>query len=128
MIACLGPTCVGYCFAHPWKLGFPPSLDCCYEQPLGTECLYIHDVVVAPQARGLGVAQAFFQQLERLAQSKAYRQMALVAVQGADRYWSRLGFAEVATRKDLSGYGAQAVYMQKPVATVTKTVRLPAST
>ena len=87
----------------------------CYAQPAGEDCLYIHDVVVSPKAQGAGIARRFLAQLETLARKNRRKQISLVAVQGADRFWARHHFQPRASTKDLSEYGEQAVYMCRPL-------------
>lgn len=103
---------VGYCLAHPWKADEPAGLDTLYPAPAGHSSLYIHDVVVAADWRGQGIAEAFLQRLTRQ-QPALPAQLALVAVQGADRFWRRHRFRAVPCRKDLDAYGPGAVYMQR---------------
>ena len=105
--------CLGYAVAHPWTDGPPPKLD----TPLGVlpqpaDCFYIHDVVVAPEARGHGLAVRAVEVL--LTAAQAYRYAALVSVYATTPFWSRFGFAEAAGGLPpgaLASYGAGARYM-----------------
>lgn len=115
LVACSGEQLLGYCLAHPWSKEEPASLYHCYAEPKGHSSLYIHDMVVAPSARGKGIARSFLTQLEQLARQRQQPEMSLVAVQGADRYWSKVGFRSRALAKSLRQYGEQAVYMWRPV-------------
>lgn len=115
LVAASGDKLLGYCLAHPWSKQTPASLYHCYSQPSGHETLYIHDMVVSTKARGRGIARAFLRHLEQLARQKAQQEMSLVAVQGADGYWSSVGFRPRATGKSLDQYGDEAVYMWRPL-------------
>ena len=115
LVATSGDTLLGYCLAHPWRKQTPASLYHCYSQPSGHETLYIHDMVVSAKARGRGIARAFLRHLEQLARDKAQQEMSLVAVQGADGYWARVGFKPRAPGKSLAQYGEDAVYMWRPL-------------
>lgn len=115
LVASRGSEIIGYCLAHPWTGEQPAGLYRCYAQPAGEDCLYIHDVVVSPQAQGTGIAGRFLTRLETLARKDRRKQISLVAVQGADRFWARHHFQPRASTKDLSEYGEQAVYMCRPL-------------
>ncbi|HQV23195.1 MAG TPA: GNAT family N-acetyltransferase [Agitococcus sp.] len=108
---------VAYVFAHPWPIGQIPALN----QPLQfiqdtKQVLYIHDLAVAPQWHGQGLASVLIHHLENYANQYEWQQMALVAVQEAQSFWQRLGFMvndvhDLAHK--LTDYGQQAVYMTK---------------
>ena len=116
LVACLEGEVVGYCLAHPWSADKPAGLYQCYRQPAGHECLYIHDVVISPSAQGMGIARRFLTHLEALARRHQQKQLSLVAVQGADRFWARHQFQARPCYKDLEKYGEQAVYMCRTLA------------
>ncbi|ACJ30869.1 GCN5-like N-acetyltransferase [Shewanella piezotolerans WP3] len=101
----------GYCLAHPWILGFPPTL----EQELGpittTDTLYLHDIALSAKAQGKGAGGLILDQLMQFAKIHGFSNISLVAVQGADRYWQRQGFKVQEIDKDLSDYPADACYM-----------------
>ncbi|WP_083749031.1 GNAT family N-acetyltransferase [Pelomonas sp. KK5] len=112
-VARRGATTLGYLVAVPALMGLPPPLhgeDC--PLPPAPDCLYLHDMAVAPEARGSGSARAlvaaFLAQQRRL----GFAHAALTAVNGASGYWERLGF----TARDavgLDSYGDGAVYMTR---------------
>ncbi len=111
LVACQAERVIGYCLAHPWLANEPASLYQIYRQPKAEEGLYLHDMVVSPQAQGQGVAVRFLQHLARHARTHNFNRISLVAVQGADRYWLRHQFCPLPCTKDLSAYGPGAVYM-----------------
>lgn len=113
---------VGYLVAMPWQLGTPPALDApvCV-LPQQPDCLYLHDLAVAPTARGSGVASvlvtAFMHRLHELALDYA----SLIAVQASQVYWQRHGFRIVSLdptcHAKLSAYGENIAYMEYAVGT-----------
>ncbi|MGD0295248.1 MAG: GNAT family N-acetyltransferase [Terracidiphilus sp.] len=106
---------VGYGISHPWMLNSIPPLDEFLKAlPKNPECVYLHDIVVAPEARGLGAASRYVDYLKQLAYDINIMSLALVSVYGTDVLWSRFGFRTV-LNSDLSfklvSYGATAKYM-----------------
>ena len=110
---------VAYVFAHPWPAAQIPTLHQTLDLMSGTErVLYIHDLAVHPQWHGQGVASVLMQYLENYAQQHSFKKIALVAVQGAQAFWQRLGFVTQSNISPqlaikLAAYGANAVYMMK---------------
>lgn len=113
LVAWDGEHVLGYCLAHPWCKRDPAGLYQCYATTAGQDTLYIHDMVVAPKARGRGIAEQFLRQVEQHASALQAEQLSLVAVQGAERYWARHGFMPSRTSKNLNEYGGQAIYMRR---------------
>ncbi len=102
---------VAYGIAHPWRLGTAPKLDTLLGAlPREPDCLHLHDVVVAPAARGRGAAARYFAAMEAVARACRLPALALVSVYGTNRLWARSGFVERAG-PDLGGYGPTARYM-----------------
>jgi len=110
-----GDHIVGYGISHPWTLYSIPPLDKFLKTlPLNPACLYIHDVVVLPGARGRGAAARYVDYIKRLARESAIWSLALVSVYGTDMLWSRFGFRVIANSdldEKLTSYGASARYM-----------------
>ena len=80
------------------------------------DTLYLHDMAVHPRHAGQGLASALLAPLLQSARGDGLRHSALVAVQGAQRYWQRHGFTaaelpEAGQRERLRSYGEDAVYM-----------------
>jgi GNAT superfamily N-acetyltransferase len=92
----------------------PPLDEFLKALPKNPECVYLHDIVVAPEARGLGAASRYVDYLKQLAYDINIMSLALVSVYGTDVLWSRFGFRTV-LNSDLSfklvSYGATAKYM-----------------
>jgi predicted N-acetyltransferase YhbS len=59
------------------------------------DTLSLHDLAVAPEARGHGVARTLFAAVHALARERGFASVSLVAVQGSDPFWARLGFRAV---------------------------------
>ena len=117
-VACRGEHIVAYLLALPWRFDAPPCLDAAECQlPEQPDTLYLHDLAVAPEARGSGAAnalvQAFLATLARLPLPRA----SLIAIQGSAPWWARHGFVRVpvdeALRTRLAGYGHDAQYMAR---------------
>ncbi len=84
----------GYGISHPWMLySIPPLDEFLKTLPPKPECLYIHDVVVLPEARGSGAAAHYVEYIKHLAAELGIPSLALVSVYGTDALWSRFGFA-----------------------------------
>ncbi|CAO3420156.1 GNAT family N-acetyltransferase [Azospirillum doebereinerae] len=113
---------LGYGVMHPGVLGVPPPLDA----PLGAlpaaaDCLYLHDIALLPDTRGLGLGAAVLGYAHALAARQGYRVLALTSTPGALGYWARSGFAPYAEigpalAAKLASYGAGMSYMTAPVA------------
>ena len=113
-------TAVGYIVLHPGVIGVPPPLD----SPLGglpdaPDCLYLHDVALLPEARGLGLAASAVQQMETLAAERGFRWLALTSTPKARAYWDRQGFTPhdggPALAAKLASYGGGMTYMIRAV-------------
>lgn len=114
-----GDRVLGYAVSHPWLLGRIPPLDEFLRAlPEKPTCLYLHDIVVLPEARGRQAAGGFVTILEDLARQRSIGHLALVSVYGTDVLWSRHGF-EATNEPDLAdklrSYGPTAKYMTRTV-------------
>jgi ribosomal protein S18 acetylase RimI-like enzyme len=74
--------------------------------------MYIHDLAVQPEARGLGVADHLLKRLDDAARGSAVSQWHLVSVQGSQGFWEKRGF-EVSSDPLPNGYGPEAVLMSR---------------
>ncbi|MGL6072231.1 GNAT family N-acetyltransferase [Craterilacuibacter sp.] len=103
----------GYLLAHPWQGQQPPQLDSPLSAlPESCDLLFLHDMALSPAARGLGIAPRLMDKALHYARQRGFRHASLVAVQGADRYWQRLGFTPYplhASKLARYGHGAQAM-------------------
>lgn len=107
-------TFAGHCISHPWRRFEPPAMHALLGAlPADADCWYLHDVVVSPSARGSGAVSALMPRLVDVAASRGIDTLALIAVGGADRFWSRHGF--VPRPGGAAGFGPDAVYMERTV-------------
>ena len=109
-----GDALIGHCISHPWHRLAPPTMHALLGNlPPSADCWYLHDVVVAPVARGTKAVERLLPILDAIAAQQAIPVLALIAVGGADAYWARQGF--IAAPGGAAGFGAGAVYMERPV-------------
>ncbi|WP_236037783.1 GNAT family N-acetyltransferase [Belnapia arida] len=102
----------GYALAHPWAGPVPPLDSLLGALPAAAEVLHLHDIVLAPEARGAGEAAAMVARLAASGAASGLGRMTLVAVAGKAGYWQRLGFTPLA---EVAGYGAGASLMARPL-------------
>jgi GNAT superfamily N-acetyltransferase len=112
---------IGYALTHPWHAGLPPRLNALLvEIPREAATYYVHDVALLPEARGKGHAGAIVDLLADHAERTGYRTMSLVAVNGSQVFWERLGFRtqdNPGLRDKLSSYGPDATLMVRELKT-----------
>ncbi|WP_394199923.1 GNAT family N-acetyltransferase [Shewanella waksmanii] len=102
---------IGYCLAHPWLFGAPPALAQQLSPCPQPDTLYLHDMALSIDARGLGIGQKLFDKLMQRAQRLQLSSISLVAIAGASSYWQSLGCEIHPIDKDLSSYTTDACYM-----------------
>lgn len=106
---------VGYLVAYPYALDAVPPLNAVLGSlPPEAATMYLHDLALAPSARGRGLTGGVVERLASDARGRGFRAVALVAVNDAVGFWRRHGFTvretpELAAR--LAGYGPDARYM-----------------
>lgn len=104
----------GYLVSHPWRLGEIPPLDSLLGAlPDDPDTHYIHDLALAPPARGTGAAAAIVDRLISEV-SDILPTISLVAVNGSEPFWSRFGFMvedRAGLRDKLLSYDSQARFM-----------------
>jgi len=102
---------VGYLLAHSWNSNVPPKLF--EELPNKTtgDILYLHDLAVSNNARGLGVGKQLAKKLLDTAKLQKFKKVLLVAVQESESYWFNLGFREIHNIPICPSYGAGAKLM-----------------
>ena len=96
---------VGFLISHPWHAGQSPALN----QQLGAiphenADHYLHDIALLPQTRGSGAGKAALAFVIAHARARGFERVTLVAVNGADRFWSAQGF-EHADTTEAGPYG-----------------------
>lgn len=109
----------GYLLALPYPLFRCPDLSLTedgvvQESDQGSN-LHTHDLAIVESARGRGMARRMVRHLEESARTAHYRSLSLVAVCGSEMLWSRLGYRARPEVGLPASYGAEAVYMAKPI-------------
>jgi predicted N-acetyltransferase YhbS len=115
-IASIEGDVVGYLIALPWELSNPPALNAeTCRLPLSPDCLYLHDLAVAPGARKSGAARALVEACLSQMRVLGLGRASLVAVQNSVSYWERYGFRAVPPsaplQAKLATYGTGVAYM-----------------
>lgn len=110
---------VGYLIAYPWPADTAPPLNTLIDRiPDDAAVMYLHDLCLHPEARGLKATGEIIERLADQARDLGWPAVGLVAVNDATGFWARHGFAvresEAITRK-LAGYGSDARYMIRPL-------------
>ncbi|WP_185234353.1 GNAT family N-acetyltransferase [Teredinibacter franksiae] len=104
---------LGYLLAHPWSGSGPPKLF----EPLPyighSDSLFLHDMAVSSRSMGQGIGRSMMAKLIKVAELKGVKRITLVAIQGADSFWSLLGFKAISGTNICSSYGENAVLMEK---------------
>ena len=105
---------VGYLLMHE---GSEAQLDGVL-QPVDSDshesgCLFLHDLCVAPAARGTGVAHLLVKTGLQHAAERRCRDLHLVALPGTAAFWQRYGFEQSAGFSDAASYGAGATHMAR---------------
>jgi ribosomal protein S18 acetylase RimI-like enzyme len=92
-VAFVNDLCRGYVFSHPWFKDNSVPLDSPIDSlPLASDCYYLHDCAVDPQARSRGIGEKLIKEVIRTAQNIGARNLQLVSVQQSQNYWGRFGF------------------------------------
>ncbi|USA38558.1 GNAT family N-acetyltransferase [Pelagerythrobacter marinus] len=114
----------GYLLAYRWRAGSPPPIGALAggapaDGGALREVLFIHDLAVDPAGRGLRLGTRMVERALAAAADAGLREAQLVAVEGAHRYWQRMGFTQPeptgALRAKLASYGPQARWMTRPI-------------
>lgn len=105
-----------YLFAIPWNISAPPDLNSQHcDLPDLLDCMYLHDLAIAPFARGQHLGSRMFKHLLGHLPRYGFNQLSLVAVQGSTGFWKNQGFIAVkgnaSLSKKLETYGGSAVFM-----------------
>ena len=85
------------------------------ELPEECDSLYLHDMAVLPEMRGRGVGELLLRRFEEAARARKLAGSHLVAIQGAETFWRRMGYREKpgVDMEKLAGYGTAAFLMAK---------------
>ncbi|WP_328722958.1 GNAT family N-acetyltransferase [Streptomyces sp. NBC_00247] len=109
----------GYLLALPYPLFRCPDLSltemgAAWDGVVGDN-LHLHDVVIAEPVRRRGLAHRMLRQLEETGRARRYRTLSLAAVGGSRALWAAWGFRARPGIGLPASYGAEAVYMTKPL-------------
>ncbi|MFJ2863178.1 GNAT family N-acetyltransferase [Kitasatospora sp. NPDC087314] len=105
----------GYLLALPYPLFRCPDLSRPEAGGVRATNLHAHDVVVAEELRGRGLARRMLRHLEESARAGGYRTLSLVAVRGSQVLWDPLGYRARPEIGLPASYGPEAVYMAMPL-------------
>lgn len=104
---------VGYMLAHPWPRDDPPpKLGAIWGKLPVANSLYLHDVALLPDARGMGAGTDALDRIVALAKTAGMKHIWLTAVDGADSYWASKGFRAAAQD---APYGPGTMVMDYPL-------------
>lgn len=119
----------GYLLALPYPLFRSPDLGL-GERPdaVPSTNLHAHDLVIAEELRGRGLAPRLMRHLHDTARTAGYRTVSLVAVLGAEAVWARLGYRARPEIGLPQSYGTRAVYMAMPLRPAAVTTPASAAT
>ena len=110
-----GAAVIGYAIAHPARSDAPPALNTMLGKlPDDADCLYLHDIALAPEARHQGHGADLLARMVELARQHGLANLALIAVSGSGPFWRRLDFRpceNASISRKLASYGAEAAYM-----------------
>ncbi|MFP4592698.1 GNAT family N-acetyltransferase [uncultured Ralstonia sp.] len=93
LVALQGAEVVGYLLSHAWHTWAPPKLHVPLPAADGPDTLwFVHDMAIAPPGRGRRLGERLYATACAAAQAQGLQQSRLVAVQGADGFWRRVGY------------------------------------
>lgn len=121
LVALKGPEVVGYLLSHAWHAWAPPKLHVPLPAADTADVLwFVHDMAIAPEGRGQRLGERLYAAARAAAHAQGLRQSRLVAVQGADAFWRRLGYQPVAVETSQlealrAIYGNDAELMERPL-------------
>ncbi|HEX6735247.1 MAG TPA: GNAT family N-acetyltransferase [Azonexus sp.] len=115
---------LAYLIALPWRFASPPRLNAAHcRLPPEPDCLYLHDLAVAPPARASGAGRELVEMFLRCLHDRQLGRATLVAIQDSAPYWARYGFRAVppspSLQAKLASYGEDVQYMARPAGPAT---------
>ncbi|MFE0792930.1 GNAT family N-acetyltransferase [Streptomyces mutabilis] len=113
----VGARTAGYVLALPYPFRRYPDLERAEDTATvsGPGNLHLHDIVVAPDLRRRGLARHLLRHLAGTARARGDERISLVAVGATEPFWSARGFVTHPGVVPTGAYGAEAVYMSRPV-------------
>ncbi|WP_020399330.1 GNAT family N-acetyltransferase [Kordiimonas gwangyangensis] len=109
----------GYTLVHPVEFEKPPALNALIgKAPVQTDIVHIHDIALAPEARGTGASGKAIEIIVEKATDAGFKQISIVAVNGTEPFWEKQGFRHHTSEKlakKLASYDGTASYMLRPL-------------
>jgi GNAT superfamily N-acetyltransferase len=109
----------GYLIAYPWPRGEVPPLNSLLGAlPATRGNIYLHDLALAPAARGGGFTRPVVERLAEAARREGATSLSLVSVNDSQAFWRAMGFAvedSAVLAVKLESYGPDARYMTRPL-------------
>jgi diaminopimelate decarboxylase/GNAT superfamily N-acetyltransferase len=108
----------GYVIALPQPAGRSPDLHRPQDSASARDAsanLHLHDLAIAPGARGRGLSRLLVRRLEACAAAGMFERISLAAIDGAASFWAAAGFRARPEVAVPDSYGPNAVYMSKSV-------------
>jgi GNAT superfamily N-acetyltransferase len=115
-----GARLAGYVLALPYPEGQYPDLGRAKIGGFRSTNLHLHDLVIDREFRGAGLAGRLLRRLAGAARSAWYERISLIAVGGSAGFWRAKGYAAHPDVAVPPCYGADPVYMSKPVTSVLR--------
>ncbi|MHA6913249.1 GNAT family N-acetyltransferase [Ralstonia pseudosolanacearum] len=123
LVAVHGTQLVGYLLSHAWHAWAPPKLHVPLPPADATHAdriWFVHDMAIAPAGRGQRLGERLHAAAGTAARAQGLHRSCLVAVQGAEAFWRRLGYqpasADAAQQQALHAvYGDDAQLMEQTV-------------
>ncbi|MCX4677181.1 GNAT family N-acetyltransferase [Streptomyces sp. NBC_01433] len=103
----------GYVLALPYPMYQYPDLARSEDVIFRSRNLHLHDLVIAEEFRGRGLAKRLLRPLTESARSMSYERISLIAVEGNESFWSANGYHPHPHVTLPGTYGTDAVYMSR---------------
>lgn len=122
LVALRGGEVVGYLLSHAWHAWTPPKLHVPLPVANAADAAdvlwFVHDMAIAPAGRGQRLGEQLYATAFASAHAQGLRHSRLVAVQGADVFWRRLGYRSAEVDSAASAalraiYGTDAELMER---------------
>lgn len=106
---------LGYAISHPSIIGEPAPLDTIITLPENADCLFLHDIALSDNARGLGLGRRIVPLLTKTTLECGFHRLSLVSVNNSLGFWQSQGFIILTPNEKLAAkldtYGKDATYM-----------------
>lgn len=119
LVALRDAEVVGYLLSHARHAWTPPKLHVPLPPANAADVLwFMHDLAIAPAGRGQRLGEHLYAAACAASQAQGLQQSRLVAVQGADVFWHRLGYRNAVIAGEplatlRATYGDDAQWMQR---------------